>query len=247
MLIIPAIDLKDGQVVRYTQGRLDKKVYSDNPVLVAKDWQRQGASFLHLVDLDGAMSGEQKNLILIKKIIKALRIPVEVGGGIRDMAAIQKIIEAGAKRAIIGTKAIEEISFLEKSVKKFGNKIALSLDASGKMLALYGWKKQAQIEFEPFLRKLESLHLGTIIYTDITRDGTLSGLNISIIKKMLRLTPMDVIVSGGVSSLDDKRRLSKLKFSNLKGLIIGKALYEKRFSLKEAVAAQKRGSTIVTA
>ncbi len=239
MLIIPAIDLKDGQVVRYTKGRLDKKVYSDNPVLVAKKWQAQGARLLHLVDLDGAMSGVQKNLGIVKKIIKALKIPVEVGGGLRDLTAIQKVIEAGAKRAIIGTKAIEDTGFLEKAIKKFGNKIALSIDASGKKLSVYGWSSASKIELTYLLKKLKTAHLKTIIYTDITRDGTLKGVNIAKVKSMLKSTEIEVIISGGVSSLVDIQKLAKLDCPNFKGVIVGKALYEHRFSLKEALAVSE--------
>lgn len=241
MLIIPAIDLKDGQVVRYAKGRLNKTVYSSEPAAVALDWQRQGARFLHLVDLDGAMSGRQKNLKFIKKIIKAVKIPVEVGGGIRDLGTIKKIITYGAERVILGTRAIEDIGFLENAIKRFGNKIALSLDARGKRLGLYGWKKSLKSGIIQLLKKLKNLRLKTIIYTDITRDGTLRGLNIQAIKNILETTSIDVIVSGGVSSLNDIKKLLELKMPNLKGVIVGKALYEKRFSLQEAIAVQKRG------
>ena len=237
MLIIPAIDLKDGQVVRYTRGKLNKKVYSDNPVAVALSWQGQGAKFLHLVDLDGAMSGKQKNLSIIKKIIKAIKIPVEVSGGIRELLTIKKIIALGASRVSLGTKAIEDIDFLKKAIEKFGNRIALSLDVSNERLGLCGWRKSSKIGLRPFLRKLKELHPATIIYTDITRDGTLCGLNIPAIKKMLKATTVDLIVSGGVSSLADIKELVNLGCLNLKGVIVGKALYERRFTLKEAIAA----------
>ena len=239
MLIIPAIDLKDGQVVRYTRGKLNKKVYSDNPVAVALSWQGQGAKFLHLVDLDGAILGQQKNLNIIKKIIKAIKIPAEVSGGIRELLTIKKIIAFGATRVSLGTKAIENLDFLKKAIEKFGNRIVLSLDASNEKLGLYGWRKSSKIGLRPFLEKLKELHPATIIYTDISRDGTLSGVNIPAIKKMLKATPADLIVSGGVSSLADIKKLVKLGCPGLKGVIVGKALYERRFTLKEAIAATR--------
>ena len=236
MLIIPAIDLKDGRVVRYTKGRLNKKVYSSDPVSVALDWQEQGAKFLHLVDLDGAFSGTQKNLKVIKKIIKKINIPVEAGGGIRDLSAIKKVIDCGVKRVILGTRAIEDVDFLSRSIEKFGQKIALGLDASGQKLGLRGWRKTAKISLKDYLKSLENLNLKTIIYTDISRDGTLSGINLPEIKKVLRSSGIDFIISGGVSSLADIKKLASLDCLNLKGVIVGKALYEKRFSLKEAIA-----------
>lgn len=235
MLIIPAIDLKDGKVVRYTKGKYRKKVYSSEPLDVALDWQAQGARFLHLVDLDGAFTGKQKNLKLIEEIVGRVKIPVEVSGGVRTLAAAEKIISFGAKRVILGTRAIEDSGFLKECIKKLGGRVALSLDASGKMLGLYGWKKEAAISLAPFIRRLEALGLKTIIYTDRQRDGTLQGLDISAIKKTLKRTSLDMVVSGGVACLDDIRKLSRLKFPNLKGVIVGKALYEKKFTLKEAL------------
>ena len=239
MLIIPAIDLKDGRVVRYTKGRLNKKVYSSDPVSVALDWQDQGAKFLHLVDLDGAFCGRQKNLKVIKKIVKKINIPAEAGGGIRDVSAIKKVIDCGVQRVILGTRAIEDIDFLSQAIEEFGQKIALGLDASGQRLGLRGWKKTAHISLKDYLRKLKNLNLKTVIYTDISRDGTLSGINLPAIKKVLNASQIDFIVSGGVSSLADIKKLASLDCVNLKGVIVGKALYEKRFSLREAIALTK--------
>lgn len=239
MLVIPAIDLKDGRVVRYTKGKLNKKVYSADPVSVALDWQGQGAKFLHLVDLDGAFYGRQKNLMIIRKIIKKINIPVEAGGGIRDVSAIKKVIDCGVQRVILGTRAIEDIDFLGRAIEKFGQKIALGLDASGQRLGLRGWRKAASVSLKDYLRKLENLNLKTIIYTDISRDGTLSGINLPAIKRVLNTSQIDFIVSGGVSSLTDIKKLAGLDCVNLKGVIVGKALYEKRFSLREAIAVIK--------
>ncbi len=239
MLIIPAIDLKDGEVVRYTKGRFNKNVYSTDPLSVAFNWQSQGAHFLHLVDLDGAMTGKQGNLKIIGKIIEAVKVPAEVSGGVRDLATVKKIIALGAGRVVLGTKAIEDISFLAKAVKRFGRKIALAIDVSGRSVGIQGWKRSVKIEFTPLIAALEKMCLSTIIYTDITRDGSLKGLNFPALRKMLQATSIDVIVSGGVCSLEDIKGLIALRRPNLKGVIIGKALYEKRFSLPEAMAIAK--------
>lgn len=236
MLIIPAIDLKDGKVVRYTRGKLNKKVYSLKPIEVALNWQEQGARFLHIVDLDGALTGIQKNRNIIKKIIEAITIPAEVGGGIRSIPAIEKMLGMGANRVVVGTQAIENMEFLEIALKKFKEKIVLGLDVSGRKIGLCGWNKRSKTTLTDLINKLNKLKLKTIIYTDISRDGTLEGLNIPAIKKMLESSHLDLIASGGVSSLEDIRKLSKLNYPNLKGVIVGKALYENRFSLKEAIA-----------
>lgn len=238
MLIIPAIDLKDQKVVRYTKGRLNKKVYSDDPVSTALEWQRQGARFLHLVDLDGAMTGRQKNIRVIRDIIKAIKIPVEVGGGIRGLEAARKTLDRGAKRVILGTRAIEDPDFLKKAITRFGrDKIILGLDTRGEKIGLQGWKKSSKISFPAFLGNLEQTGLKTVIYTDISRDGTLRGIDLRNVNKILKASPFRTIISGGVSSLADIKKLRRLKNPNLEGVIIGKALYENRFTLKEAIEA----------
>ena len=158
-------------------------MYSSDPVSVALDWQDQGAKFLHLVDLDGAFCGRQKNLKVIKKIVKKINIPAEAGGGIRGVSAIKKVIDCGVQRVILGTRAIEDIDFLSQAIEEFGQKIALGLDASGQRLGLRGWKKTAHISLKDYLRKLKNLNLKTVIYTDISRDGTLSGINLPAIKR----------------------------------------------------------------
>lgn len=236
MHIIPAIDLKDGQVVRYTRGRLNKKVYSSDAKAVALRWQKLGARFLHLVDLDGAMSGSRKNSGIIKEIIGAVNIPVEVGGGVRSLAAIKRLIGCGVERVILGTKAIEDIDFLKKALEKYGAKIALGLDVSGGRLGVYGWRTSSASGLGNFLRKIRGLPLKTIIYTDISRDGTLKGINMAKIKKLLDTVTIDCVISGGVSALTDIKKIVALGYPHLKGVIVGKALYENRFSLKDAIA-----------
>lgn len=230
MLIIPAIDLKDNKVVRYTKGKYNKKIYSKDPLLVAKNWQDEGAKLLHIVDLDGAFTGKQKNLKTIKKIIKAIKIPAEVGGGVRDLKTIKKLINFGAYRVILGTKAFNDPSFLKTAIKKYKNKIALSLDISGSRLGLFGWKKSLKINLSKLLEYLERIKLKTIIFTDISRDGTLKGINIGSIKKLLKTSNVNIIVSGGVSSASDIKKLAGIKNTRLVGVIIGKALYEKKIN-----------------
>jgi len=236
MIIIPAIDLKDGKVVRYTKGKFNKKVYSSDPVAVALEWQRQGAEFLHIVDLDGALYSRQKNLPIIKKIIRALDIPVEVGGGIRDLKTIKRILDMGARRVVLGTRALEDIDFLRKAIAMFKVRVAVGIDTSGGKIGLRGWQKFSGLKVRPLLKTLKALRLKTLIYTDIQRDGTLKGVNITGVKSMLRATDINLVVSGGICSLEDIKKLNQLKYPNLQGLIIGKALYEQRFTLREAIA-----------
>lgn len=240
MLIIPAIDLKDGKVVRYTKGRYNKKVYSADPVSVALKWQEEGARFLHVVDLDGALYHKPKNTAIIKRIIEAVAIPVEVGGGLRDYATIKRFIDIGAERVVLGTKAIQDPEFLKAVIAEFGKKIAVGLDTRGSKVGLYGWKEFSKVGIESLLNNFKELGLKVLILTDIQRDGTLKGVDIPKIRKIMKLSGTAVIVSGGVSSLSDIIKLQKLNSGKLEGLIIGKALYERRFTLEEALHAAKK-------
>lgn len=236
MLIIPAIDLKDGCVVRFTQGRLNKKVYSRDPLRTAKHWVKQGAGFLHIVDLDGAFTGIPKNLDIVKKIARSVDVPMQFGGGIRDIEMIKKILSFGIGRIILGTQAIRENRFLIKVIKLFKEKVIVSLDAREQNVLIRGWQVTSRgrglFDFAPHLKKMGFKEL---IYTDTLRDGTLSGPNIKGIKNLLRASGMKIIASGGVSSLDDIYRLKLLEKQGLIGIIIGKALYEGRFTLPQAL------------
>lgn len=236
MLIIPAIDLKDGYVVRYVQGKLDKKVYSKDPLKTAKRWVRSGAQWLHIVDLDGAFSGKPKNLDIVKRIARATKIPIQFGGGIRDLKTIKSLLDAGIKRVVLGTRAVEDKIFLKNSFAKFKNKIIISIDAKGGELMTNGWKKANKSKDAiSFAHELRSLGFTQLIYTDTLKDGTLSGPNIIGIKGLLRKACLNIIVSGGISSLGDILKLKKLEKDGLRGVIIGKALYEGKFTLKEAL------------
>ncbi|MDD5449721.1 MAG: 1-(5-phosphoribosyl)-5-[(5-phosphoribosylamino)methylideneamino]imidazole-4-carboxamide isomerase [Candidatus Omnitrophica bacterium] len=235
MLIIPAIDLKDGKVARLTRGDFKfEKVYSDDPLSVAKKWEEAGARRIHLVDLDGAISGEFKNLSLIEKILKNVKVPVELGGGVRSEAIIEEALKRGVAYVIIGSRLVDE-DFSAKIIKKFGDKLIMGVDAKDGKVAISGWTKKTKIGYIDFIKKLSALGAKTVIFTDIATDGMLKGPNVEAIKKILSETKMEIIASGGVSSIDDLLILKRLEVKGLIGAIVGKALYENRFDLKEAI------------
>lgn len=239
MLVIPAIDLRNGKVVRLVKGKFNQKVYSLNPLKVALFWQAQGAKLIHVVDLDGAITGRHKNLKIIEKIAKKINIPIQCGGGIRDEKIIARLLKKGIKRVVLGTKAIGDLEFLTKVIKKFKDKIAVSIDEQKGIITTCGWRKKSNIDKKTFIEKLKKLGLKTLIYTDISRDGMLRGPNIEGVKKMLNSTKIPLIASGGISSLKDIKRIKKIEKRGVIGIIIGKALYEKKFSLKEAIKIGK--------
>ena len=236
MLIIPAIDLQDGYVVRFVQGKSDKKVYSKDPLKVAKHWIKQGAKFLHIVDLDGAFTGVPKNLEVVKEIAKQVKIPVEFGGGLRKIETIGAVLNAGVSRVVLGTKAVEDKEFLTKALRKFKNKIIVGVDAKDGKVMVRGWKSGHKhtdaVEFSLYLKKIGFTEL---IYTDTLKDGTLSGPNIKEIKKLLKATGLKIIASGGIASLEDLHKLKELEKKGVSAVIIGKALYEGRFTLPQAL------------
>jgi phosphoribosylformimino-5-aminoimidazole carboxamide ribotide isomerase len=238
MLIIPAIDLQDGSVVRLVQGYKEKKVYSKDPVRVAKSWVKQGAKFIHLVDLDGAFSGSPKNLKSVKDILRAIKIPVEFGGGVRSIEAIKSILKLGVARVVLGTKAVEDGGFLKKAFAKFGAKIIVGVDAKNGKVMVKGWKSGYKntdaLEFSLYLKQIGFKEM---IYTDTLKDGMLSGPNIKELKRLLKLTGLKIVASGGISKLGDLDKLEKLSKLGLSGVIIGKALYEGRFTLPQALRA----------
>lgn len=235
MLIIPAVDIKDGKAVRLWQGDFNKlKVYAEHPESIALEWQRQGAEFLHIVDLDGAYSGKLQNLETITKIAREIEIPFEVGGGIRNPQTIEELINLGVSRVVLGTKALEDREFLREAMERFNDKVVVSLDARKDKLASCGWLDVGDTNAIDFAVELKTLGARSIIYTDISRDGTLSGPNIKAIEDMLE-AGLDLIASGGVSTLEDLKQLKALEDRGLTGVIIGKALYEKRFTLKQAI------------
>jgi len=236
MLIIPAIDIKDGCVVRFVQGKLNKKVYSRDPVKTARHWQKQGAQLIHIVDLDGAASGMPKNLNIVKEIVKNVQVPIQFGGGVRDIATIRALLDYGIYRVVLGTKAVEDKNFLKKAFKKFKQKIIISIDTKANQVLIKGWQKSSRCSNAlAFALALKKMGFKELIYTDTLKDGTLSGPNIKGMKDLLRETGMRIIASGGISSLRDVYKLKLLEKKGISGIIIGKALYEGRFTLIQAL------------
>ena len=231
MLIYPAIDIKDGKCVRLTQGMKDEEtIYFENPWQVALDWQKQGAKQLHLVDLDGAFDGVSRNLEAIEKIIEKIEIPVQIGGGIRSLDTLEKLLHLGAWRCILGTKALEEPEMLKEAIWRYGEKVVVSVDAKDGKVAVEGWTKVGDQDALEFARLLEEMGLKTLVYTDIARDGMLKGPNFNALSRLLNVVSMEIIASGGVSSLED---LIRLKSIGADGAIVGKALYEGAITMKE--------------
>lgn len=234
MQLYPAIDMKNGRCVRLRQGEFKNiTVYSEHPEEIVALWQEKKATFLHLVDLDGALAGRSVNEETIKKIVSSVNIPVEIGGGIRSEEAVKNMLSLGVKRVIIGTKAVEEPEFLKDMVEKFGaDAIAAGIDAKAGMVAIQGWEQVSTVTATELCLKMKEYGVKHIIYTDISRDGMLSGPNIPATKKLTLETGLDIIASGGVSCMED---LQSLYDAGISGAIIGKALYENRVDLEEAV------------
>ena len=237
MIIYPAIDIKDGKCVRLAQGKFnDVTVYSDNPVEMALKWERLGAQYLHVVDLDGARYGEPQNIAVISEMAVNLGIPVQVGGGIRTIETIEIVLCKGIERIILGTSAVKDPKLVKLALHNFENSIAISIDARDGMVAIEGWAKTSSFTAIGFAKKMEELGAKTIIYTDISKDGMLSGPNFKAMEEMVREVGVDIIASGGVRSIDDIKRLKDI---GVAGVIIGKALYTGDIDLKEALEAAK--------
>ena len=234
MKLFPAIDIKNGQCVRLKQGSFqDILVYSESPLKIAKQWEASGASFIHIVDLDGALVGHSVNDEVIKSIVAEVKIPIQVGGGIRTIKDIENKLELGIERVIIGTKAVKDPAFIKDAVTTFGSKsIVIGIDAKDGMVAIEGWEKVSSYQAVTLAMEMKKYGVKTIVYTDISKDGMLQGPNISHTKEMVEATGLNIIASGGVSSLKDLEMLEEIK---VYGAIVGKALYENRIDLKKAV------------
>ena len=232
MILFPAIDIRDGKAVRLIQGDYDKQTTYGDPVEMAKKWVSYGAEYLHIVDLDGALVGQTKNLETIEKILQEIDIPVQVGGGIRNIERIESLLNIGVSRVILGSAALKDEQFLDEAVAKFGEKIAVSIDAKNGYVATDGWTKTSDVKAIDFAKKLQKKGVKTIIYTDIAKDGMLQGPNFAELEKMNRETTMDVIASGGVTSIEDLKKLAEF---NMYGAIIGKALYTGKINLQTAL------------
>lgn len=233
MIIFPAIDLRGGKCVRLIQGDFDKEtVYSDDPAATALKWQEAGAKFLHVVDLDGARAGSPQNLDAIKKILDAVNIPIEVGGGIRTLDDVEKVLSLGVRRVILGSVAVENISLVAAAVKRFGDRIVIGIDARGGLVAVHGWEKSSSVTVGKLAKEIVAAGVQTIIYTDISKDGMLSGVNASTFANLQKFSGAEVIASGGVRSLDDIR---DLKAAGVAGVIVGKAIYTGSLDLAAAI------------
>lgn len=230
MIVFPAIDLKNGKCVRLLQGKKDSEtIYFDNPVEVAQMWESKGAQYLHLVDLDGAFEGQPKNLSVVKEIVETLNIPVELGGGIRNLEIAKNYIDIGVARIIIGTQAVKDFEFIEKLLSLYDEKVCVSIDAKNGIVCTEGWVESSNMEALELASKLESLGLMTLVYTDISKDGMMSGPNFEMLGVLNNHLNMDIIASGGVSSVADMKRLESM---GLYGAITGKALYEGTIDLE---------------
>ncbi len=234
MIIYPAIDIKNGKCVRLLQGKeSEQTVYSDSPADMARKWESMGAKYLHVVDLDGAFSESAVNMEVIENVIRSVSVPVQVGGGIRSMEKIEYYLEKiGARRVILGTSAVENQELVSRAVSRYGNRIVAGIDAKDGIVAVRGWVEQSGIDAVELARKLKELGIDTIIYTDISRDGMMTGPNIEATKRMICETGLNVIASGGVKDIRD---VINIKNSGAAGVIIGKALYTGAVDLAEAL------------
>ena len=233
MIIFPAIDLRGGKCVRLIQGDFDKEtVYSDDPKATALRWQAAGAKFLHVVDLDGARAGSPQNLFAIKSILDAVNIPIEFGGGIRTLDDVESVLSLGVRRVILGSVAVENISLVEEAAQKFGDRIVVGIDARGGFVAVHGWEKSSNVTVGSLAKKIVAAGVKTIIYTDISKDGMLSGVNALTFANLQKFSGAEVIASGGVKSIEDIRAL---KAAGVAGVIVGKAIYTGTLDLAAAV------------
>jgi phosphoribosylformimino-5-aminoimidazole carboxamide ribotide isomerase len=236
MLIIPAIDLKEGKCVRLEQGLMDKAtIYSGDPAGTAQHWESQGAELLHVVDLNGAFDGIPRNLEAIKAIRSAIKIPIEVGGGIRDLATIRSLVAIGIDRIILGTAAIENPAFVHDACREFPGRIIAGIDAKDGMVAIKGWAEVTAVKAVDLAKKMQDYGVISIIYTDIKRDGMLTGPNIEATKALADALHIPVIASGGVHTMKDIEDLLTVRHSGVSGVITGKAIYSGSLDLREAI------------
>ncbi|MDP3387270.1 MAG: 1-(5-phosphoribosyl)-5-[(5-phosphoribosylamino)methylideneamino]imidazole-4-carboxamide isomerase [Eubacteriales bacterium] len=233
MILFPAVDIKDNKCVRLTQGDFNRiQIYSDNPVDMAIRWEQAGAEYLHVVDLDGAQSESLINKRSIREIVKSISIPIQIGGGIRTGARIKELLSIGVSRVILGTIAVENQALLMELSKAYASQMAVSVDAVEGKAAVRGWKDVTAVDVMDICEMMEKVGIKTLIYTDILRDGMLKGPNTAMYKRLQNMTNLDIIASGGVTTIQD---IEDLKAIGLYGAIIGKALYDGKLDFKEAL------------
>jgi phosphoribosylformimino-5-aminoimidazole carboxamide ribotide isomerase len=240
MLIIPAIDLKDGRCVRLFQGEMEKEtVYFEDPIAAAKHWAVQGATFLHIVDLNGAVEGRPVHRKEVAAICQQDGLSVELGGGLRTIEAVEAALDLGVSRVVIGTAAYENVELLRRLCRSFPDKIAVGIDARRGKVAIKGWTETTSMDAVELAQRCEQAGAARIIYTDISRDGTREGVNVDETGKIARAVDIPVIASGGVATLEDIQRLLPLKTEGLEGVIVGRALYAGAFTLEQAMTATR--------
>ena len=234
MIIFPAIDIKNGKCVRLIKGDFDQMTsYSNSPYDQAKIYFQNGFRNVHIVDLDGALKGKSFNSNIIKKIVKNIKLKIQMGGGIRTIGDVENWIKSGVDKVILGTAAVQNTNLLETACKKFKNKIAVSLDVKDGFISLSGWKKQTNILPIDFIKKIENFGISRIIYTDINKDGTKKGPNIKDTIELSSKVKIPFIISGGISSIEDIKKIKSLKNSNIEGVIVGRSIYDGDIKIKE--------------
>lgn len=233
--VFPAVDISDGRCVRLLQGRFGTEtVYSDDPVKVALGFAKAGARWLHIVDLDGAKTGDPKNRELVLEVVRSASCPVQAGGGIRSLDDVEEVLAAGANRAVLGTVALEDPAEMARACKRYGERIAVSLDAKGGELASHGWTVGTGVPLLDAVRSFEDAGVARFIYTDVSRDGTMSGPDVQGLMRLKESTSLPVVASGGISSIDDLKMIARLFPEGIIGAIVGRALYENKFDVREA-------------
>ncbi|MDY4884589.1 MAG: 1-(5-phosphoribosyl)-5-[(5-phosphoribosylamino)methylideneamino]imidazole-4-carboxamide isomerase [Anaerovibrio sp.] len=244
MVIFPAIDIRGGKCVRLFKGDFAQEtVFSDKPEEMAAKWEAQGGKFLHLVDLDGALAGRSVNLDVVKTIVDTVRIPVELGGGIRTMENIDEVLALGVQRVILGSVAVKNPALVKEACQKYGDRVVVGIDAKDGIVAVDGWGVSGDVEVTVLAKEMAKAGVKTIIYTDISRDGTLSGVNVEATARLARESGVKIVASGGVKSLDDIEALLPYEKDGIEGVIVGKSIYTGSLDLQEAIALVESAET----
>ena len=244
MVIFPAIDIRGGKCVRLFKGDFAQEtVFSDKPEEMAAKWEAQGGKFLHLVDLDGALAGRSVNLAVVKRIVDTVKIPVELGGGIRTMENIDEVLSLGVQRVILGSVAVKNPALVKEACQKYGDRVVVGIDAKDGIVAVDGWGVSGDVEVTVLAKEMAKAGVKTIIYTDISRDGTLSGVNVEATARLARESGIKVVASGGVKSLDDIKALLPYEKDGIEGVIVGKSSYTGSLDLQEAIALVESAET----
>lgn len=238
MIVYPAVDILDGRCVRLFQGSFEKRtIYANDPAAMAEKWAEEGAEILHVVDLDGAQGGQPLNLEIIGDIIDRVPVPVQVGGGLRSMEVLDRLIDRGAARVVLGTSLVDQPELVEKACSRYGEQVVAAIDVRNGRIATHGWVKQQAYTVARIIGDLRNLGVQRLVYTDISSDGTRRGPAIAQIEKIVAETDLRIIVSGGIASLDDLRQVREFESDGVEGVIVGRALYDGVFSLAEAIEA----------